>query len=123
MKKLKKLKMLPPTLREKKRYIMFEVLSEEEVNYEELESAIWNILLDFLGEFGVATTSFWILKERWKGNRGIIRCNHTSVQHIIASLGLLERIGDTRLTIRILGVSGTIKSLIEKTSQQGQEKN
>ena len=115
---MKKLKILAPTLREKKRYIAFQVISEEgeEFTYSDLESAIWNVTLDFLGEYGVSKTSVWLLKDCWDPKRqiGILRCNHKSVQAVIASLGLIDRLGDNRITFKILKVSGTIKSIREK---------
>jgi len=112
---MKKLKILKPTLREKNRYISFKVISEvgEEFTYSDLESAVWNTILDFLGERGVSRTSVWLLKDRWdqKRQKGILRCNHKSVQEVIASLGLINRLGDNRITFKILKVSGTIKSI------------
>jgi ribonuclease P/MRP protein subunit POP5 len=112
---MKKLKILPPTLREKKRYIHFQVIPEENetFTYSDLESAIWNTMLDFLGEMGVSKTSMWLLKDTWdkKKGVGIIKCNHKSTEKIIASLGLIDRLGDTRICFKILGVSGTIKGL------------
>jgi len=115
---MKKLKILKPTLREKNRYISFQVISEkdEEFTYSDLESAIWNTMLDFLGERGVSKTSVWLLKDCWDPKRqiGILRCNHKSVQAVIASLGLIDRLGDNRIMFKILKVSGTIKSIREK---------
>ena len=113
---MKKLKILMPTLRKKNRYISFQVISEtgEEFTYSDLESAVWNTILDFLGERGVSKTSVWLLKDRWNQKRqiGILRCNHKSVQEVIASLGLINRLGDNRITFKILKVSGTIKNII-----------
>jgi ribonuclease P/MRP protein subunit POP5 len=116
--KQKKLKTLKPTLREKERYVAFQVISEEgeEFNYSDLEAAIWNTMLDFLGEEGVSKTSVWLMKDCWdpKTQKGILRCNNKSVQEVIASLGLIDRLGDNRITFKILRVSGTIKSIREK---------
>lgn len=113
--KQKKLKILAPTLREKIRYIAFQIISEsgEEFTYSDLESAVWNTMLDFLGEFGLSKTSVWLLKDSWdqKKQIGIIRCNHKSIRDIIASLGLIDRLGDNRITFKILKISGTIKSI------------
>jgi ribonuclease P/MRP protein subunit POP5 len=113
----KQLKILLPTLRERKRYISFQIISEEgeEFSYSDLESAVWGVLLDFLGEHGVSETSFWLLKDCWDQKRqiGIIRCNHKSVHSVIAALGLIERLGDTKITFKILKISGTIKSIRE----------
>ncbi len=114
---MKKLKIVLPTLREKNRYTSFQVISEkgEEFTYSDLESAIWNVALDFLGEYGVSKTSIWLLKDCWdqKKQIGILRCNHKSVQAVIAALGLIDRLGDNRVTFKILKISGTIKSIRE----------
>ena len=112
---MKNLKIIPPTLREKKRYILFKIIPEPEENfdYSDLEAGIWNTLLDFLGERGVADTSVWILKDTWdpKNLTAIIRCNNKSTEKIIASLGLIDRLGDNRISFKILKISGTIKGL------------
>ena len=113
MKEENKMKILLPTLREKDRYISFQVISEEPIIYEDLEQSIWNVMLDFFGELGVARTSMWIIKNLYdsKEQVGVIRCNNKSVQQVIAGLGLISRLGDTRVTFKILNVSGTIRGL------------
>ncbi len=116
--KQKRMKTLSPTLREKNRYVTFQIISEEgeEFSYSDLEAAIWNNMLDFLGEHGVSKTSFWLLKDCWdqKKQIGILRCNHKSVQVVVASLGLIDRLGDNRIIFKILKISGTIKSIYDK---------
>ena len=118
---MKGMKILKPTLREKNRYIAFQVISEkgEEFTYSDLESAIWNTMLDFLGEEGMSKTFFWVLKDCWNPGKqiGILRCNHKSVQAVIASLGLIDRLGDNRVTFKILKISGTIKSIRGKLNK------
>jgi len=113
---MKNLKILPPTLRERKRYIAFQVISEEPITYSDLEAAIWNVTLDFLGEYGVSKTSLWLLKDTWNPKKqiGILRCNHKSVQSVIACLGLIDRLGDNRISFKILNISGTINSIKRK---------
>lgn len=113
MKQTEKLKVLSPTLREKDRYISFQVISEEPITYSDLESAIWNQLLDFYGEYGVSKTSMWLVKNLWneKNQVGVIRCNNRSVSQVIAGLGLISRLGDIRVIVNILKVSGTLKGL------------
>ncbi len=115
---MKKMKILPPTLREKRRYVAFQVLHEEgeEVSYSDFESAFWNVFLDFYGEFGTSKMALKLLKERWnqKEKVGVVRCYYKKVPEVILGLGLISRIGDTKVTVKILGVSGTLKSLFEK---------
>lgn len=109
---MKKLKILP-SLREPKRYIAFRVISQEPISYSDLEIAIWNSVLEFLGEEGASKTSMWIVKNLYKEKEqiGVIRCNAKTTEAIIASLGLISRLGDSRVIFKILKVSGTIKGL------------
>ncbi len=107
------LKILPPTLRERKRYILFQVISEEPIVYEDLEQAIWNQFLDTFGELGVSRLDMRIIRNLYSQEKQtcVISCNNTAVQQVIAGLGLLSRLGDSRIIIKILKVSGTIKGL------------
>jgi ribonuclease P/MRP protein subunit POP5 len=109
----KKLKINMPTLREKDRYIAFEVLSEEKITFSDLEAAIWNTAQEFFGELGIAKTSMWIIRNLYDENKqiGVIRCNNLSVDKILATLGLITRLGDIRVIFKIHSVSGTIKGL------------
>lgn len=113
MKQENRLKILLPTLREKDRYISFQVISEEPILYTDFEQAVLNIFLDFYGEYGFSKLSFWIIKNLYdpENQIGVIRCNNKSVQQVIAGLGLVSRLGETRITVKILKVSGTIKGL------------
>ena len=115
-----KMKILPPTARKKHRYIKFQVLSDEPIVYSDLDAAIWNTALDFYGEAGVASMDMWLVKNLYDSRKqiGILRCAHTAVLAVLAGLGMLTRLGDIRVTIKILKVSGTIKGL----GRKGQER-
>ena len=121
---MKRMKVLPLSLREKKRYIAFKVIHEEGEDFpqEDLISAIWNTFLDFYGEHGVSTLSLKVLKDLWreKSKVGVVRCNHISVWKVILGLGLISRLGDTKITIKILKISGTLKK-IKETLQQSKK--
>lgn len=109
-------KTLRPTLRERKRYIAFQVISKEKVPPTDLNSAIWHSILNFLGELGTAQANVWIIKNLYdeKKQMGLIRCKHTAVEHVRAALALVSRIGDQTVTIKVIGVSGTIKAARSK---------
>jgi len=113
MKQQEKLKILSSTLREKDRYISFKVISEESIIYSDLESSIWATLLEFYGELGVSQMSLRIVKNLYneKEQIAVIKCNNKSVPKVIAGLGLVTRLGESRVIIKILKVSGTIKGL------------
>lgn len=109
----KKLKINMPTLREKERYVAFEVISEEQIVFSDLESAIWNTAQDFFGELGTAHASLWIIKNLYDENKqmGVIRCNNFSVDKVLTTLGLVTRLGDVRVIFKVHNISGTIKGL------------
>lgn len=113
MKARPRLKMSSPTLRERERYVYIKLISEEPVNYSDLEAAIWNTLLDFYGEAGVSRMSMWLVKNLWDASEqsGVIRCNNNSVPQLIAGLGLVPRLGESRIIFKILRISGTIRGL------------
>ncbi len=113
MKQQEKLKILSPTLREKERYIAFKIISEEPIVYSDLESGIWSTLLEFYGELGVSQMNLRLIRNLYneKEQTAVIKCNNKSVQKVIAGLGLVTRLGDSRVIIKIVKVSGTIKGL------------
>ncbi|MEM7819065.1 MAG: Rpp14/Pop5 family protein, partial [Candidatus Aenigmatarchaeota archaeon] len=109
----KKLKTLIPTLRERERYIAFQVISENPINYIDLEKNLWDVMEEFLGEYGLSKTSLWLIKNLYnpKSQTGVIRCNHKSLTQVLACLGLISRVGESRVVFKILKISGTIKGL------------
>jgi ribonuclease P/MRP protein subunit POP5 len=109
----RELKILLPTLREKDRYIAFQIISEEAITYADLEAAVWNTMLDFFGEYGTSWTSVWLIKNLYDEQKqfGVIRCNNKSVAAMLAALGLVSRLGDIRVIVKVLKISGTIKGL------------
>lgn len=108
----KRPKPLPPSLRGRTRYIAYQVISEEKILLQDLINSFWHSVLNFLGEQGTAKADIWIAKDIYDEKRqmGLIRCSHLTVEHLRASLALMERIGDTRVVVKVLGVSGTIKA-------------
>jgi ribonuclease P/MRP protein subunit POP5 len=108
----KRPKPMPPSLRGRRRYIAYHVTSEEKILLQDLINSIWHSILNFLGEQGSSKADIWIAKNTYDDKRqmGLIRCSHLTVEHIRAALALIERIGDTRVVVKVLGVSGTIKA-------------
>ncbi len=109
-------RILPPTLRERKRYLAFKVISEDKMNYADLSNTIWHSILNFLGEFGTSEADIWVLKDNYdeKEQTGLIKCDHLAVEKVRAALALVQRIGDIRVIIRVLGISGTIRAAKKK---------
>lgn len=109
-------KLLPPSMRSHKRYIIFEILSEKPVEYGDFVSAVWSSLLNFLGEQGASRARIWLIRNLYedKQQRGAIKCSHDFVEQTRTALMLIQVIGETKAVVRVLGVTGTIKSAKDK---------
>lgn len=107
---------LPSSMRKKKRYIAFEITGEENIEFPELVNAVWHSLLNLFGEVKTAEINFWMVKDSWnqETQRGLIKCNHNHVSEVRLALALLDRIGDSEVSIRTMGVSGTMKAAKKK---------
>ena len=105
-------KQLPPTLRDIKRCVVFEIVSENHVTYKDLFEALWTSMSNFLGEMQASKAKIWVIQNLFdeKSKKGIIRCSNTYVEHTRVVLSLIQFVGETRATIKVLGVTGTIKS-------------
>ncbi|USG99783.1 ribonuclease P protein component 2 [Thermococcus argininiproducens] len=102
---------LPPTLRDKYRYIAFQVIGERPFKKDEIKRAIWDAALRTLGELGTARTKPWFIKFNEKTQTGIVRCDREYVEELRFAFSLVTEINDSKAIIRSLGVSGTIKRL------------
>ncbi|MBI2650551.1 ribonuclease P protein component 2 [Candidatus Woesearchaeota archaeon] len=107
-----KLKPVLPSLREKKRYLVFEVISKERINdANRVSSAIWNASLQFLGQLGTAKAGIMVLSNKWdsKLQRGAIKVSHRHVDAVKAALIFANKIGNEDAIFRSLGVSGILR--------------
>ena len=109
-------KPLPPALREKKRYVIFEIISEKPIEYGDFVSSVWNSMLEFLGEYGAAEAKLWLIQNLYeeKSQKGVIKCGHEYVEKVRAFLSLIQIVGETKSIVSVLGVTGTIKSIKDK---------
>lgn len=107
---------LSSTLRERKRYVAYQLISESKVNFSDVTNTIWHSLLNFLGELGTADSHIWVIKNIYDEEKqiGLVKCKHTAVEQVRAALALIQRIGDMRVVFKILGVSGTLKAAKKK---------
>lgn len=106
--KLKKL----PTLRGRKRYISFRLHSEEPLDFPDVRNAVWNSVLNWLGEERAGRADVWIMKREWnqRTQTGLIRCAPAMVEQVKLALALVHQIGDSKVAFQVTRVSGTIKS-------------
>ncbi len=108
------MKPLLPTLKEKKRYIGFEVISKSVLQSKVLKDAISNGVKDYMGELGLAKAGFSIISL--KQNQGIIRVGNAYVNDAKAALVLIKNIEKESVCIRSITTSGTLANVRKKLS-------
>jgi ribonuclease P/MRP protein subunit POP5 len=107
-------KYLPPTLRDKNRYIAFQVIGERPFKKDEIKKAIWEASLSALGFLGSARAKPWFIAFDEKSQTGIVRVDRKHVEELRLALTFTTHINGSKVIFRSLGVSGTIKRLKRK---------
>jgi ribonuclease P/MRP protein subunit POP5 len=101
------LKPIPLSMRGKKRYISFELVSDKRLLEKEVFRAVNQSLLQLYGEVGVARQRPWLVS--FKDNQGVLRCASSEVEAVKAGLLFLEKIASNPVSPKILRVSGSVK--------------
>ena len=93
------------SLKQKKRYIVFDV--SEEYSLLDLKSAVETALEKYFGQLGMAKVSPLFVKA--EGKRFILKVNHQYVDETIAGIILIKKIKNTPVIVKSVIVSGTLK--------------
>lgn len=99
---------LLPSLKQKKRYIVFEIIGDK-FNVEEVKTAVEEALLLFLGQLGIAKTAPMFLKEKFKDNKFLVKINHKFVDECKSALILIKKIKNKEVIVKSIVTSGTLK--------------
>lgn len=86
----------------RKRYIAFEVVSEEKIDRKELIAAIHNCSKKLTQRNRLSLMLF-------QKNKGVVRCQHTLKEETLRLLNSINNIGGKKVQLRTVGTSGTIR--------------
>jgi len=108
-----------PHMREKKRYLAFEVITDARPGFTSIRKSVQSSLLRYAGTKGASDAGAQLLRERYDENnlRGIIRVNHKQLDLLKASMCLIDNIDKKPAIIRSIGASGILKKAYEKYIQ------
>lgn len=106
-----KLKGLKPTLREKKRYIVYHVETTDSIDMKTFQDSLITRVQELLGVFMPA--GILPIKYDSEKKRGILRVNHTAVDYVKSSFVLINNIHNIPVSINTIGVSGILKKAKE----------
>jgi len=112
-----KIKPLLPSLREKKRYLAYEVISKSRF-YDAfaVNKAILEAAKDFLGISVMSRAGILPINDKWNANlqRGIIRVNNKHVDNLKASLIFVKNINGKDAIVKSVGASGILRKAQQK---------
>ncbi|MBS3159392.1 hypothetical protein J4436_01255 [Candidatus Woesearchaeota archaeon] len=96
-----------PVLKEKKRYIVFEIIGAK-INFTDAKHNILNALKDFIGEYGSANAGIIILDE-WRNEKGIIKVNIKYADFLKSTFLRISNIKKEKVIIRSVYTTGILK--------------
>jgi RNase P/RNase MRP subunit POP5 len=114
-----KSKPLKPTLRENKRYLVFDFESTDEFNANQINNIITDAVKDLVGNIGLAKAGLLFLNNKYDFSnknkvRGIVRVTNTEVDSLKASIALINKIDNKIVKVTSVGTSGILKKAIDK---------
>ena len=77
---------LPKSLREKNRYIVFRINCDKKLERAGVVKSIVSSQLRLFGETGSARHNMWIMDFEEEASQGIVKCAHKSVDEVKASI-------------------------------------
>ncbi len=120
----KRLKPVLSSLKEKKRYLIFEIISKSKIKQAlKLPEEFLKSVKSFVGDLGAGAMGYRFLSENYvlSSQRGMIRVNHNYVNELKASLALIKELEHQPVIVRSVGVSGVIKKAKQKYLKEGEK--
>jgi len=108
-----KLKTLIPTLRQKKRYILFKINGENKFNFKEISEGLIEEIILYIGIIDFGKHGVWLLKDQFNENKqiGVLKVSTKLKDKLIGVLNIINKINNKQICIEIINVSGTLKGL------------
>lgn len=105
-----KIKPLIPTLREKKRYISFEIISRQNFDFSSVKKAIFDEYKKLFGEKGFCDAGLIMLSNKYFEDKksGIIRVSHKKTESLRVTLASILKINGHDVIIKSIITSGML---------------
>lgn len=118
-----KLKILPPTLREKKRYIGLKIYAKNKLTKDECIQMLWNSVLNIYGEIESSKINPWLIDFKEVDNDKrfeydcIVRCTRGFENEALTAFYTITNFRKNPIVAHSISTSGTIKSLNKKFNE------
>jgi len=116
-----KMRFVLPSMRERKRYVAFEVSGDRDFSFESVRKSVLDSAFSFLGFKGLSKCSLHVMSNFWdsKSGRGVLRVNRGCLDDVKSCLLLVSGVDGVEASVRSVLVSGSLKSLKSKLSEVG----
>ncbi|MBQ03524.1 hypothetical protein CL673_02270 [Candidatus Bathyarchaeota archaeon] len=94
-----------------KRYLAISVEGEDSYSEQEVSYTLYQAVKGLFGDFGVSLLQPRLVEYNEETSIGIIRCRRSHMWEMRAVLALITEISNQEVAVRVMGASGTIKSL------------
>jgi len=98
----------------RRRYIAAKIDGNKEFNEKEAFGAVWSSLTRLFGEYGASLAELSLVEYNQERRQVIFRCSHKALDMVKASIVAVTEVANEKACIRVIRVSGTLKSLRTK---------
>ena len=91
-------------------------MSEQIINEKDVIDAIWSTILKLFGEYGASQVSLALIEYNPQKSYAVVRCLHEALEIVKASIASITEINGKPVAVHIAGVSGTLKTLRQKSA-------
>lgn len=98
-----------PSLRERKRYLVYETISENPIEPKMAFKTIKKQFQLLFGSIGLSEAGLMFIKDKASTTKGVIRVKHTYVNKLKMSLALIDQVEGEDALIHSVGVTGILK--------------
>jgi RNase P/RNase MRP subunit POP5 len=104
--------------RVKRRYLALKIESDDLPSAKDFVQAVWNAVTKLYGEHGASLTNLALINYDLEKKTAVIRTSLTTLNLVRASLATITSLAGDEAAVQVTAVSGTIKSIKQKTKQQ-----
>jgi RNase P/RNase MRP subunit POP5 len=99
-----------------RRYLAIYLDGGNDYSEQEVSDALYEAVRELFGDYGVSGIRPRLIEYDEEKREGIVRCDRGSTREMRAVLALITEISNQEAAVRVIGASGTIKSLKAATS-------
>ena len=95
----------------RKRYILFEIISNQEIDEKKVEKTIFQSTNKLLGSYGTSKSKLRFMPQFWRKKQGVLSVEHSHVPKIKTALAMVSTIGNQKIILYSKKVYGTLKKI------------